>query len=153
MPADFNEKSGLVWSCTNWGRWTQTVQGLVVQVNINQIDLGGYVSPIRSKDIKVDVSAKKIRCAIRENVIFEVCLHHLWCLRIADLSTRIEIIVASIYRYTTGGKCKLFYRFSGIFQKSLPFSLSGWALWPDLGWRDYLDVGGQESCGDQPYQS
>lgn len=75
MPADFDEKSGLVWAVTDWGRWCQTVRGIIIQVNVQDpAESASHSPPIRSKEIKVDVSAKKVKCAVRDKVIFEVGL-------------------------------------------------------------------------------
>ena len=75
MPADFAEKSGLVWSVTDWGRWSQTVHGLVIQVQVvheGQGDDPSTAPMIKSKEIQVDVTAKKVKCVLRGKVIFEV---------------------------------------------------------------------------------
>ncbi|PSN42495.1 hypothetical protein C0J52_09796 [Blattella germanica] len=67
MPLDslshFDEKSGVVSFCTDWGRWWQTVHEVHIEVNLPE--------NTRGKEVSVKVTPNEIDCIVRKNVLFK----------------------------------------------------------------------------------
>ena len=61
---DFDEKSGVIWSSTEWGSWGQTIEEIFIKVNLPE--------NTTSKQVVCKITAKSIKCVVRGNVIFEV---------------------------------------------------------------------------------
>lgn len=59
----FDEKRGVVPAQTDWGCWWQTVQEVHIKVKLPE--------GTTSKQIKVDLKPKHIKCSIQGNIIFE----------------------------------------------------------------------------------
>lgn len=60
----FEEKSGIVFSSTEWGRWYQTGNEVMVEVDVEY--------GTRAKDVIVDIKPSKLTCLVRGNKMFEV---------------------------------------------------------------------------------
>ena len=60
----FGERSGLVYFNTPWGRWSQTLEE--IQIEVSSKDL------LKSKNIQVDVKPKTIHVKIFDDIILEV---------------------------------------------------------------------------------
>ena len=63
---DFDEKSGVIWCSTERGCWGQSIEEVLVKV-----DLAEHTT---SKQVTCDITAKSIKCAVNGKVIFEVVL-------------------------------------------------------------------------------
>ena len=60
----FDEKSGIISHETSFGRWSQTVNEVVVEIDV---DVG-----TRGKDVKVVIKPSHLECHVKENLIFKV---------------------------------------------------------------------------------
>eukprot|EP00088_Acartia_fossae_P069741 TRINITY_DN9188_c0_g1_i11.p1 TRINITY_DN9188_c0_g1~~TRINITY_DN9188_c0_g1_i11.p1 ORF type:complete len:302 (-),score=43.87 TRINITY_DN9188_c0_g1_i11:1106-2011(-) len=61
--ADFEERSGVVACETEWGRWYQTVEDVSLEINLTPGTKG--------REVKVDISTRRIQCQIRGTVIIK----------------------------------------------------------------------------------
>ena len=61
---DFDEKSGVVWSSTDWGCWGQTIEEIFIKVNLPE--------NTTSKQVLCKTTARSIKCTVRGTVVFEV---------------------------------------------------------------------------------
>lgn len=66
--SNFDEKSGIVPCRTPWGQWYQTMEDVVVEVNVPE--------GTTSKEIKVDFKPKQLTCKVRNEEI-KVCQNSL----------------------------------------------------------------------------
>lgn len=64
MADHFDERSGVVKSRTPWGTWAQTIEEVFIEVDVPQ--------GTRGKDVKCDIKAKSISCAVQGKEIFKV---------------------------------------------------------------------------------
>lgn len=64
--ADFSERSGTVPCTTPWGNWYQTIDEIVIEVDL--------LPGTRGRDCAVKVDAAHIRCVVDKKVIFEGAL-------------------------------------------------------------------------------
>ena len=64
MATNFDEKSGIVPHEEPWGRWHQTVDEVVIEVNAE--------SGTRGKEVQVTMEPNLIACVIRGQRIFKV---------------------------------------------------------------------------------
>jgi hypothetical protein len=60
----FDEKSGVVFHETSFGRWSQTVAEVVVEVDVEK--------GTRGKDVVVVIKPSQLECRVKGNVIFKV---------------------------------------------------------------------------------
>lgn len=68
---DFDEKSGVIWCSTEWGCWGQSIEEVLIKV-----DLAGHTT---SKQVICNITAKSIKCVVNGKVIFEVVLTFNFC--------------------------------------------------------------------------
>jgi len=61
--ATFEERSGIIACETDWGRWYQTVEDVNIEINL--------ISGTKGREVKVDISSRRIQCQIRETVILK----------------------------------------------------------------------------------
>ena len=59
----FDEKSGVICHKTDFGQWYQTVDEVMILVNLE--------SGTRGKDVHVDIQPNKLKCLVRGKIIFE----------------------------------------------------------------------------------
>ena len=59
----FDEKSGVICHKTDFGQWHQTVDEVVILVNLE--------SGTRGKEVHVDIQPNKLKCVVRGKIIFE----------------------------------------------------------------------------------
>ena len=59
----FDEKSGVICHKTDFGQWYQTVDEVMILVNLE--------SGTRGKDVHVDIQPNKLKCVVRGKIIFE----------------------------------------------------------------------------------
>ena len=64
MADNFDEKSGLVFSETPWGRWAQTIEDIHILIKVQR-----GTSP---KSIKCIIQPRRIKISVAEKVIVEV---------------------------------------------------------------------------------
>ena len=60
----FDEKSGVVYHDTEFGKWHQTVDEVVILINLEP--------GTRGKEVHVDIQPNKLKCSVRGKIIFEV---------------------------------------------------------------------------------
>eukprot|EP00096_Caligus_rogercresseyi_P010522 TRINITY_DN3875_c0_g1_i1.p1 TRINITY_DN3875_c0_g1~~TRINITY_DN3875_c0_g1_i1.p1 ORF type:complete len:167 (+),score=57.85 TRINITY_DN3875_c0_g1_i1:46-546(+) len=60
---NFDETSGTVNCKTDWGEWYQTLEEVVILVNLEP--------DTKSKDISLDIKPKKIVCKVKGKLVFE----------------------------------------------------------------------------------
>ena len=65
MADNFDEKSGLVFSETLWGKWAQTIEDIHILIKVQR-----GTSP---KSIKCIIEPRRIKISVAEKVIVEVC--------------------------------------------------------------------------------
>ena len=59
----FDEKSGVICHKTDFGQWHQTVDEVMILVNLE--------SGTRGKEVHVDIQPNKLKCVVRGKIIFE----------------------------------------------------------------------------------
>ena len=59
----FDEKSGVICHKTDFGQWYQTVDEVMILVNLE--------SGTRGKEVHVDIQPNKLKCVVRGKIIFE----------------------------------------------------------------------------------
>lgn len=62
MSSHFDEKSGVVSCKTPWGSWYQTVEEIVVNVNVEE--------GTRGRDIRVNIKPNHITCTVKGEILF-----------------------------------------------------------------------------------
>ncbi len=67
MSSNFDEKAGVVWVTTDWGRWHQTAQEVNVEVELEE--------GTRGKEVNVTIAAGSIECVVRGALKFKVQSH------------------------------------------------------------------------------
>ena len=60
----FDEKSGVVCHETGFGKWHQTVDEVMILVDLEP--------GTRGKEVHVDIQPNKLKCSVRGKLIFEV---------------------------------------------------------------------------------
>jgi len=60
----FDEKSGVVFHETSFGRWWQTVAEVVIEVNVEK--------GTRGKDVSVVIKPSQLECRVKGELIFKV---------------------------------------------------------------------------------
>lgn len=81
---DFDERSGVIWSLTEWGSWGQTIEEVFIKINLPE--------NTSSKQVVLKTTAKSIKCTVKGKVIFEV-----YPLIVISLLKLICEIVSSLY--------------------------------------------------------
>jgi len=61
--ADFEDRSGIVYCSTDWGRWSQTVSDVNIEVDLQQGTKG--------REVKVDIRPSRISCTVRGSTVFQ----------------------------------------------------------------------------------
>ncbi|CAH1778261.1 unnamed protein product [Owenia fusiformis] len=61
--SDFDDRSGIVCCKTDWGRWWQTMDEVVVEVDVPE--------GTNAKNIKCEIKTKLVKLSLQGNVIFE----------------------------------------------------------------------------------
>ena len=69
--SDFDERSGIVPCVTPWGRWYQTIEELVVEINVPP--------GTRGKECQCLIKARSLKVSVRGDTIIEVTLLTLAC--------------------------------------------------------------------------
>lgn len=69
--ADFDERSGIVPSKTDWGIWWQTVDEIHIEINVPPGS--------SSKDISCQIKSNYLKVTVKENQIIEVILMLIIC--------------------------------------------------------------------------
>ena len=64
----FDEKSGVICHKTDFGQWHQTVDEIMILVNLE--------SGTRGKEVHVDIQPNKLKCVVRGKIIFEASTIH-----------------------------------------------------------------------------
>ena len=64
----FEEKSGLVVSKTDWGSWAQTIDDVVIEINVPH--------GTKAKDIRCRITPKSLAVFVRDTEVIEVRLLH-----------------------------------------------------------------------------
>ncbi len=67
----FDEKSGVITHSTPWGRWSQTVNEVVIEIDVEP--------GTRGKDVKVGIKPSYLECVVKGNEIFKVRIFLLLC--------------------------------------------------------------------------
>ena len=62
----FDEKSGIIFASTTWGRWYQTVAEVIIEVDVE--------NGTRGKDVKIDIKPSRISCVVHNKEIFKVII-------------------------------------------------------------------------------
>ena len=62
----FEEKSGLVVSKTDWGSWAQTIDDVVIEINVPQ--------GTKAKDVRCRITPKSLTVFVRDAEIIKVSL-------------------------------------------------------------------------------
>ena len=60
----FDEKSGIIFASTTWGRWYQTIAEVIIEVDVE--------NGTRGKDVKIDIKPSRISCVVHNKEIFKV---------------------------------------------------------------------------------
>ena len=60
----FDEKSGIVSSPTDWGRWSQTVNEVNIEISCDD--------GITSKETKIMMKPNLLKCTLKGKLLFEV---------------------------------------------------------------------------------
>ena len=60
----FEEKSGLVVSKTDWGSWAQTIEDVVIEINVPK--------NTKAKDVRCRISPKSLTVFVRDAEIIKV---------------------------------------------------------------------------------
>ncbi len=62
----FAEKSGVIYSTTEWGRWCQSAQEVTLEVDLED--------GTRAKEIQVEIKPKFLKCVVRGKELLKVCV-------------------------------------------------------------------------------
>lgn len=65
---NFDEKSGVIYCNTDWGRWYQTIDEVVLEIDCPQ--------PTRGKEVFIDIKPKHLCCLIKGKLVLEGELCH-----------------------------------------------------------------------------
>ena len=68
--SNFDERSGLVESKTPWGMWTQTIDEVIVEVNVDE--------GTKSKDVRCNIGPRSIELTVAGKEYFKVCQNGAW---------------------------------------------------------------------------